>query len=133
MASEMITACPCGSKHTYLQCCEPYLIGKQYPSTPEALMRSRYTAYTIVNIDYIQETMLGAALVGFQSEDAARWARHVTWMGLKVIHASLKTPSKGYVEFKASFMEKGLLKSMHEKSEFIKKKGRWYYTNGTQF
>jgi SEC-C motif domain protein len=125
--------CPCGSKNTYAQCCEPYLIEKKKPVTPEALMRSRYTAYTLVNIDYIKKTMCGPALVGFQAEDAKRWAKGVTWMGLKVIQTSLKTPIKGYVEFKASFMENYSLKSIHETSEFIKKKGRWYYTDGTQF
>ncbi|MDX2345766.1 MAG: YchJ family metal-binding protein [Legionella sp.] len=126
--------CPCGSKNKYDQCCEPYLTKTQYPKTPEALMRSRYTAYTLANIDYIKKTMRGPALFGFDEEDAKRWAARVTWMGLKVFQASSEKPTqnKGYVEFEAKFMENYDLKSIHEKSEFIREKNRWYYVDGTQ-
>nr|WP_316226808.1 SEC-C metal-binding domain-containing protein [Bradyrhizobium sp. SZCCHNS3052] len=38
--------CPCGSGLPYDRCCGPYLDGDDQPPTAEALMRSRYTAYT---------------------------------------------------------------------------------------
>ncbi|MBK5938172.1 hypothetical protein CCR96_02550 [Halochromatium roseum] len=38
--------CPCGSGHTLADCCEPFLAGTTMPATAEALMRSRYTAFT---------------------------------------------------------------------------------------
>ena len=87
--------CPCDSQKKYLYCCEPFIMGKQIPETPEALMRSRYSAYTMANIDYIKETMRGNALVGFQELDAKRWAKRVTWIKLKVLKSVTKSLSLG--------------------------------------
>ena len=48
--------CSCGSGRDYVTCCQPYVEGRAHPETPEALMRSRYTAYTMADIDYIEKT-----------------------------------------------------------------------------
>lgn len=123
-----IVDCPCGSQNNYSSCCELYLSGKQCPATPEALMRSRYTAYYMDNMDYIQASMRGKALIGFGAVDAKR----VSWLKLEVLNTSLDTPRKGFVEFVATFVDNHILKSMHEKSEFIREEGRWYYVDGVQ-
>lgn len=123
--------CPCDSQKHYLSCCEPFITGKQNPATPEALMRSRYTAYTIAYIDYIKVTMRGSVLRDFQEMDAKRWAKRVTWIKLDVMQSIIENTNRGYVEFEASFVESSRLKSIHEKSEFIREEGRWYYTGGT--
>ena len=125
-----VVQCPCNPQRHFASCCEPYLTGQQVPELPEALMRSRYTAYTIANIDYIQQTMRGKALSGFQATTAARWAKKVTWIALDVMHAVVESPTKGTVEFEARFIEGNRLKSMHERSEFVREAGRWYYVDG---
>lgn len=126
----MLHECPCDSKKNYLSCCEPFLTGKQIPENPEALMRSRYSAYTMANIDYIKETMRGKALVGFQEMDAKRWTKRVKWIKLKVFKSLIASLNTGYVEFEAIFVDGSRLKSIHEKSEFLFEKGRWYYMDG---
>lgn len=123
--------CPCGSQKNYLTCCEPFILGKQKPSTPEMLMRSRYTAFTIADMDYIKETMRGQALADFQEIEATRWAKKVTWIKLNVIKSTIQNSSLGYVEFEASFVDGHRLKSIHEKSQFILEEGSWYYVSGT--
>ena len=123
--------CPCDSQKSYLSCCEPFITGKQSPETPEALMRSRYTAYTMANIDYIKETMRGNALTGFQEMDAKRWAKRVHWIKLNVLKSVIENTSTGYVIFEASFVDGSRLKSIHEKSAFISEEGQWYYIGGT--
>lgn len=125
--------CPCGSQRHYLSCCEPFITGKQSPKTPEALMRSRYSAYTMANMDYIKETMRGSALAGFQEQDAKRWAKRVVWIKLNVLKSLIDGVNKGYVEFQASFVDGSHLKSIHERSEFLFENGRWYYVNGEHF
>lgn len=122
--------CPCDSQKSYLLCCELYITGKQSPESPEALMRSRYTAYTMANIDYIKETMRGKALIGFQEIDAKRWAKRVNWIKLHVLKSVIENSGTGYVEFEASFVDSSRLKSIHEKSAFIREEGRWYYVDG---
>lgn len=128
-----MNSCPCGSKQAYASCCEPYIQNKQHPSTPELLMRSRYTAYCLANIDYIKATMRKKAALGFDEHDASRWSKRVTWINLKVINTEMDDLNKGYVEFIATFVDISVLKSIHEKSEFIKENGQWYYVDGIQY
>ena len=66
--------CSCGSNSTYLQCCGQFIDGLSLPITPEALMRSRYTAYTLADIAYIKKTMRGKATIGFDETEAGHWA-----------------------------------------------------------
>ena len=49
--------CPCGSHKSYSGCCEPYLSGQKAALTPEALMRSRYSAFTKRKFSYLTKTM----------------------------------------------------------------------------
>ncbi|KTD07039.1 YchJ family protein [Legionella jamestowniensis] len=124
--------CPCGSTKDYLLCCGRYINGAATPTTPEALMRSRYTAYSQANIDYIQKTMLGGPLAGFDAVDAKNWAARITWLGLKIIKAyqDESNPNKGYVEFIARFRENNQPQVLHELSQFESVNGLWFYTAG---
>jgi len=124
--------CPCGSQHNLANCCGLYLEGKQIAETPEVLMRSRYTAYSLANIEYIMKTMRGKPLVNFNEENAKRWAMKAIWVGLHVLNASEMHENKGFVEFIAQFIEGSQLKSIHETSEFHCDKGVWFYVDGVQ-
>jgi SEC-C motif-containing protein len=100
-------------------------------------MKSRYTAFTKGNIDYIEKTMQGPASVEFNFEETQKWANSVTWLGLEIIdpRATSHGSSAGsdviaYVEFKAKFREKGKLQTLHELSEFHFIDGRWFYVDG---
>lgn len=125
-----MTFCPCGSKQSYEHCCEVFIKQKQIPQTPEQLMRSRYTAYSLANIDYIKNTMRGKPLIGFNEIEAKVWAESVTWVELKVIQSYEETPEKGFVEFKAQFLEGNQIKNIHEVSEFHRENNTWYYVDG---
>ena len=48
--------CLCGSTRPFKRCCEPYLTGKAFAPTAEALMRSRYSAFVQGHIDYLMST-----------------------------------------------------------------------------
>ena len=125
-----MSQCPCGSKKDDKDCCEIYINGHQFPATPEALMRSRYTAYTLANINYIKKTMCGTPLTDFDEMDALRWAKHINWIGLCVLKTWTESAEKGYVEFIATFIDRHQLKKMHEISEFIYQDSQWLYYNG---
>lgn len=122
--------CPCYSHKDYSSCCGLFISGKENPTTPEELMRSRYTAYTMANIDYIRNTMRDDALIGFQEMDAKHWAKHVIWIKLHVFESTLENSNTGYVEFEAIFVNNARLQSIHEKSRFIRQDNRWYYVSG---
>lgn len=71
--------CPCGSNKNYSECCSIYINDQIKPETPEKLIRSRYTAYTQADINYIQRTMKAPALNDFDAESAKQWATTVQW------------------------------------------------------
>lgn len=122
----MTIPCPCGSQLDFAYCCELYLNGEKIPQTAEALMRSRYTAYTQANITYIQNTMCDKASEGFDSLSAKQWAESVEWQGLTVIHATTDQ-----VTFLAKFESRKKLQVIYERSQFKKINGHWYYVDGT--
>lgn len=122
--------CPCGSQNKYELCCGVFIENNQSPQTPEQLMRSRYTAYTLGRIDYIKQTMKGKPLIAFNESEAKEWAQGISWMGLNVIQTYMENPDKGFVEFIASFLDRNQLKTIHELSEFQKEDSTWFYVDG---
>lgn len=73
----MIDFCPCGSQLEFSNCCGPYLnlSEKILPQTPESLMRSRYSAYTLAKIDYIAKKMTEKAAKNFNADSAKKMGR----------------------------------------------------------
>lgn len=122
--------CPCGSTRSFDMCCEPYLSYKKVAETPEILMRSRYTAYSLSKIDYIQKTMCGKAAKNYDPISAYQWASNAVWLGLEVKHVSTIKNDMGTVTFIASFLEKNQKQCISEKSYFKKIKGVWFYIDG---
>ncbi len=129
----MSNKCPCNSQRAVSDCCGRYLSGQFFPETPEALMRSRYTAYSLSNIAYIQQTMRGAAAKNFNPDAARQWASEVQWLGLKIIAAPpvVEGADIGFVKFVASYRQLNHNHIIHELSEFQRLDGRWYYIKGT--
>jgi SEC-C motif-containing protein len=127
-----LTECPCGSGKKFADCCGPYLEGTRLPKNPEALMRSRYTAYSMANIDYIQATMKDTAAAGYDPESAKEWASKAKWKRLQVFQSYLdpNDAKHGFVEFSAFFILEGKPQRIHELSEFKCEDDKWYYVNG---
>jgi SEC-C motif-containing protein len=124
--------CPCGTDKYYKDCCGVYLAKKQFPNTPEALMRSRYTAYVKEDMNYIQQTMRGPALLKFreQSKQAATYHPE-EWLGLEVVTSYYDAdPKIGYVEFIAKYKQNNRETHIHELSKFSYEEGQWYYIDG---
>lgn len=122
-------SCVCNSGKTYTECCGPFIAGEAVPGTPEALMRSRYTAYAKANMDYIASTMKGPAALDFDKNSAKQWATQIEWKGLKIIRSEQKD-IEGKVEFIAHCKFNGNEDVLYEISEFLLENGRWYYVDG---
>jgi SEC-C motif domain protein len=123
--------CPCGTGKDYLDCCGIFISGQESASTPEKLMRSRYTAYTQVNIDYIVKTMKSPAADNFDSEAARTWTEKFNWTQLEIIK-TINSATQGFVEFRAYYYLNDKRYVLHEISEFNFEDGKWYYINGKQ-
>jgi len=127
----MDTLCKCGSNKNYLDCCGSYITNVKTPSTPEQLMRSRYTAYAVCDIDYIMNTMHGKPLEGFDVNTVTAWAKAIQWLKLEVLNTFLESEDKGFVEFRAHYSENDQHFVLHEISEFHRQNGKWFYVDGT--
>ncbi len=127
----MTDLCPCGTQKNYSDCCEPLINGAK-AETAEQLMRSRYVAYTQVNMDYIQSTHDTATRAELDLDVAQQWASNSDWIGLEIVNTEdgQATDAKGTVEFKAHYRVNGERQQHHELSEFIKKDGEWFYHDG---
>ncbi|MFP9112577.1 YchJ family protein [Flavobacterium sp. RHBU_3] len=118
--------CPCSSGKSFSQCCEKYVSGNATPETPEALMRSRYTAYTLHDADYIYNTTAPAERRHHNKKDILAWAKSCHWVKLEVLYSQ-----GAIVEFKAYYLDSALRPQVHhERSEFQNISGVWYYKNG---
>ena len=52
MQTSPTSPCPCGRNQTYAACCGRYHGGEAAPDA-ESLMRSRYSAYVLKDVDYL--------------------------------------------------------------------------------
>lgn len=49
--------CPCGSKLRYSQCCRPFHVEGKEAETAEKLMRSRFSAFALREVEYLWKTL----------------------------------------------------------------------------
>jgi SEC-C motif domain protein len=127
--------CPCGGLPkgaSYEQCCGRFHRGELYAQapTPEALMRSRYSAYVRRLREYLHDTWHASTrpteLLRFDADDK--------WLGLEIRDAPQANAdaTEGLVEFIARSRPAGggAAQRLHERSRFVKEAGRWLYVDG---
>lgn len=127
--------CLCGSESLYKNCCQPYHEGR-LPATPEALMRSRYSAYALGNVRYIMETTHPDS--PYYQKNKSAWIKSLktyttqtAFIGLQVHEATSGEDEKtGFVSFTAILLQNGRNASFTEKSRFLRVNNRWLYVDG---
>lgn len=128
--------CPCASGKRYSQCCAPYHRGAAEPPDAEHLMRSRYSAFALKQVDYLWRTL------DPEHPDRARPKEEVL-RELRAFTASHKFPELsvlGYqppdasgtarVLFFARVFESGKDRSFLELSDFRHDGAGWRYLTG---
>ena len=134
-------ACPCGGP-SLARCCGPYLDGQAVAPTAEALMRSRYTAYTLRNEAYLKATWHPSTRPQAPVTDENE---KIQWLGLEVKSALRlrqrkadlpEQPDRDTVEFVARCRIGGRGQRLHEVSNFVRETGedgvaRWFYLDGS--
>ncbi len=129
---KIMSECPCGSGESYEVCCAPFHKGEQFPATAEQLMRSRYCAYVVGEIDYIHTTLHPDHRSDHDLAAAKKWSRDSDWLGLEVIttESGGVEDQTGVVEFKANYRDRGGIRQAHEVSRFERVDGHWVYVDG---
>ena len=119
--------CHCGNTKAYSECCEPFISGGELPETPEALMRSRYSAFCVKDTQYLKDTTDPQLQVDWAAND--EWANKAVFTGLEIIRTA-QEKNKGTVEFKAHFTIDGAEHTHHEIATFRRNQGQWYFRDG---
>jgi len=102
--------CPCHSGHRYAACCRPMHRAEREAPTPEALMRSRYAAYSLGLGDYLVNTLAEAhpdrAVPREQLARSLSRARQAQrFLDLRILHTSTAA-DRGEVLFHARIFER---------------------------
>lgn len=131
-----MTACPCGADAPFATHCEPLLDGEA-AATAEALMRSRYTAYELLQrgdsraADHLWRTWHPRT-----RPERVEPSPGLRWTGLSVTATvgGAQDDLDGRVHFRASW-ETGegdtYQSGAHaEASSFVRRGGRWVYVSG---
>ncbi|WP_294535141.1 YchJ family protein [uncultured Rhodoblastus sp.] len=127
--------CPCRAtapeKLEFAACCGPYLARAKLPTTAEALMRARYSAFAKGDVDYLHETLSLDQRSDFNRKATTEWARQSEWLGLEIVETEkgLEEDETGTVTFVAHYTHDGKKLTHKEKSLFARdsKSRRWQF------
>jgi len=128
--TENLSLCPCDSGKPFNLCCQRYIDHSDIAPTAEALMRSRYSAFVLLDEDYLRYSwhpdFCPANIL---------LNRETRWLGLKIknVIAGGVEDESGEVEFVARSKINGIARRLHELSRFTRVQNRWMYIDGKIF
>jgi len=105
--------CYCKSGLEFSRCCELYLRVLEVAPSAEALMRSRYGAYCLGDVNYLQATTHNHSWSDEELKYIQDWADNSFWQHLEIVDFN-----ETMVEFKAYYIFDGKQHLHHEKSAF---------------
>jgi SEC-C motif-containing protein len=119
--------CPCGAGLAFAECCGPLHEGTATAGTAEQLMRSRYSAFVVGDVDHLLTTWHPTTRPRVLDLDD-----RVRWIGLDVLATTggALLAAEGTVEFRAHYVRDGAAGTQHENSRFVHDGGRWFYLDG---
>jgi SEC-C motif-containing protein len=112
--------------------CLPFLEGQKRPETAEELMATRYVAYTRVAVDYLLSTHDPKTRSQADRKAIETWAKSASWQGLEIVSTvrGSAQDNDGEVEFIARYELEGSPHEHHEKAEFRRIDGVWFFVDG---
>jgi SEC-C motif-containing protein len=98
-------------------------------ATAEELMRSRYSAYAVGDLDYVWRTWHP------RTRPETVTPSDEVWTGLQILDvvAGGQGDDEGVVEFRARFHRNRRSGTLHERSRFAVRARRWFYVDGELF
>lgn len=126
------SVCPCGTPNAQGQmgdladCCGPYLSGARLPENAAVLMRTRYTAYVLGDMNYVAATWHPRTRPALLSVEAPP----LKWLGLTVLSHAQQDDHHATVAFVARYKDNGRAGAMNETSRFECVNGQWLYVDG---
>ena len=125
--------CPCASGKTYGECCGPILGGERKADTAVELMRARYSAYAVGNVEFLYASSGPEARSEFDEKTTRDWSTSAKWHGLEVLSTVRggNDDEEGEVAFVARYSANGQQCEHREPSYFKRIDGEWRFIDGT--
>ncbi|KUI25034.1 zinc chelation protein SecC [Mycobacterium sp. IS-1742] len=119
--------CPCGTGEAFARCCLPLHAGERQADTAEELMRSRYSAYAVGDLDHVRRTWHPRTRPAALTPDPG-----LRWVGLEIVDVTGggRGDVTGEVEFRAHYRRGQRSGVLRERSRFAVRAGRWFYVDG---
>lgn len=126
--------CVCGIGDSTETHCLPIIKGKKLAKTAEELMRARYSAYALEEVDFIMESHTEEAGTDVDRESTAQWSKQSEWLSLEVLatEGGGEGDSEGTVEFLAKYKVKNVVVEHRERATFEKHGDKWLFADGEQ-
>lgn len=126
--------CICGVGESTETHCLPIIKGEKAADTAEALMRARYTAYALGEVDFVLQTHTPEAGKDVDRAQTEAWSKNSKWLGLEVVQTEAGGPSDetGTVEFVARYKIKNIAIEHRERAKFEKRGGKWLFAEAEQ-
>ena len=121
----MTEKCYCKSGKNFTLCCQPILRVDIVPNTALELMRSRYSAYCLGDVNYLQATTHDHTWSDEELKFIQDWADKSLWQHLEIVEYA-----EEMVEFKAYYIFEGKQHLHHERSSFKKVNDIYKYLDG---
>lgn len=118
--------CPCQSSEKYQECCYPIHEGKP-PLTAEILMRSRFSAFALDNIEYLMSSWHSTT----RPSEILKEDPPLQWFYLKIMETESENEcGESFVTFEVRYRENGKVGKFIERSRFVIEENRWKYLDG---
>lgn len=123
--------CPCGRPLAYAGCCgalHAAFAEREALTAPDAevLMRSRYSAFVLDLLPYLQATWHPST----RPQALEPNEPGLQWLGLEVRRHQRQDEDHATVEFVARSKLRGRAHRLHEVSRFVREDGTWRYVDG---
>jgi len=128
--------CPCGGgprRLAYGACCGPLHRGEQRACTAEQLMRSRYSAFALGEVEHLLRTQPSAQPEAERRQALRASCRQLRWQRLEILAVEAGGPHdlSGTVTFRAHYRQGGGRGVLQERSRFGRRgdapEGEWLY------
>ena len=120
----MFQPCDCGSSKSYAACCGRLHLGAPAPDA-EALMRSRYSAFSRGDAAYLRRSWAAETRPAVVELDPAQ-----TWTGLKILRHERLGEDAARVRFVAAWRRGARTGRLTETSRFRREGPGWVYIDG---
>jgi len=82
--------CPCGSKLPYGNCCQPIHINIRTAKLPEQIIRARFAAMAIGNMDFFRQSIILMSRHMLDAEVLLARLKHQIFHSIKITHVERK-------------------------------------------